>query len=200
MSSTTRKGDGTNRFGLETPKVSRVLSTTPVSKDAAFDMIARFLNREKQEYMSTAAGSGSVDETLAASTSAWNGLRRVCNSLLPSHEFNNSNAGEIMGNTTREPVSAWWSETSVEVAPKKRASNSTPMPRTKVEQVAPAAADHDSSSSPSSEGGPKLDKKASKKEKKQAKKEAKKVKKAAKKLAKKAKKEKKDKIKMKQEE
>lgn len=210
MSSTTRKGDGRNQYGLEPPKVNRVLSRTPVSKDDAFDMIARFLNREKQEYMSTAAGAGSSDETLVASTSAWNGLRRVCNSLLPSQEFNNS-AGEMMGSKTREPVSAWWGDSPAmgQGGTTRPTSTTTTMPQTKMEPVSPEAADHESSSS-SSGGLPdkdtrdngienKSDKKASKKEKKQAKKEAKKVKKAAKKLAKKGKKEKKDKIKVKKE-
>jgi hypothetical protein len=220
MSSTTRKGDGTNRYGLETPKVSRVLSTTPVSKDAAFDMIARFLHREKQEYMSTtaAAGAGSTDETLVASTSAWNGLRRVCNSLLPSQEFNNNNSTTTVGNETREPVSAWWGDTptmgqgrETPLTSTSTITRTTALPRTKMEPVSPVAVDHKSSLSPSSGGGgfPDTDTrdqgietyhKSDKKAAKQAKKEAKKVKKAAKaakKIAKKAKKEKKDKTKVK---
>lgn len=89
--------------GIEKPKVSQVVSSVAVTEEEAFDMMSSFLQREKGVFQLLDAKKDAVK--LAQSTNKWNNIRRVCNSFLPSNEFDDD---EDNDNNGRQPVKAWW--------------------------------------------------------------------------------------------
>jgi hypothetical protein len=134
------------------PKVTKIMSSSSVSNEDAFDMMARFLESEKTKQKSLDLTG---EEYLASSSHAWSELRLACNSLLKTQD-------------DPRAVAPWKFEigTPTEIPPEESLAGS---PESKTEMT---ATDKDSAKKLKKEA--KKAKKEAKKAKKEAKKEAKK--------------------------